>query len=277
MTECGLTNLAICLPEKAVEFVMNILNLAIEPLLNLNHTLLTEPVNITIFQPLWAVIVYVLSLFYGLFFLFAGFNFLISGYDAAKRERAKEWFWNIVLMVIFVQASFLIYGLLLEMQTLLTAGIINIIDPNFFLMTADNIVNVGLQILLLLPYLAVLLITVLLLALRYLFVSVGVVFLPMAIFLYFIPPLQSYGKLIINVLVVTLFVPFFSAVILFGASALLQIPLFQNYKIVLVTVAYLSVSLFMLLLLLFAIAKAALSVLNSDIGRSAKLAAKYLI
>lgn len=277
MTECGLTNLAICIPEKIAEFVVSILNLAVEPLLNLNHSLLTEPVTISIFHPFWAIMVYIISLLYGLFFLFAGFNFMVSGYDAAKREKAKEWLLNIVLMILFVQASYLIYELMIEFGSLLTAGVINLINPDFFLMTADNITNFGLQVVLLVPYVAVLLVTSIFLALRYLFVSMGILFFPIAIFLYFIPPVRAYGKLILNVLIVAILIPFFNALILLGASMLMDISLFSNFKIVLVTVAYIAIELFMILLMLFAMLKAAFGVINSDTGKNVMQAAKYLI
>ena len=95
-------------------------------------------------------------------------------------------------------------------------------------------------------------------------------------FFYFIPPLQSYGKLITNLLLVVIFVPFFDAVVLFGASALLKIPVFTNFKIVLTIVAFTAVNLLMILLIIFAIIKAATSVLDSDMGRGIKKAVKYL-
>lgn len=275
MSECGLTNLATCLPEKALEYLLSLFNAALQPLLDLIHILLTEPANVNVFQPLWAVIIYIISLFYGLFFLFAGFNFLISGYDAEKRERAKNWLRNVVLMILFVQGSFVIYSLVIELSGLLTTGVMNLIDPDFFLLTVDNLPNFGLQFVLYVPYIAMLLVTVILLALRYLLVVVGVVFFPFAMFFYFIPPLQSYGKLILNVLLALIFTPFFDALLLFGASALLQIPVFANMKMLLVAVAFLSVNLLMIVLLIFVIVKTALSVLNSDVGRSVKTAIQY--
>lgn len=90
MSECGLTNLASCLPERFFEYIVYIINAPIQALLNLFKQLLTQPANIEMFYSVWAIIVYMISLFYGLFFLYAGFQFMISGYDAAKRENAKE-------------------------------------------------------------------------------------------------------------------------------------------------------------------------------------------
>lgn len=277
MSECGLTNLAVCLPEKFMEFISSMISAPLQPLLSITKSLLTEAVNINIFHSLWAIIIYILSLFYGLFFLFAGFNFMISGYDAAKRERAKEWFRNIVLMVLLVQSSFMLYDLMIELSSLLTSGVIDLIDQNFFLLVVDNLTGLGLQLTFLLTYLVILMLTIIFLGLRYLLVAVGVVLFPLAIFFYFIPPLQSYGKVIINVLLVVIFVPFFDAIILFGASALANVGAFSTFKVLLAIIAFLSIDLLMLFLVVFALLKAVFGALNSEIGSNVKSAVKYLV
>ncbi|MBU0460543.1 MAG: hypothetical protein KJ771_07085, partial [Nanoarchaeota archaeon] len=84
------------------------------------------------------------------------------------------------------------------------------------------------------------------------------------------------GKLITNLLLVVIFVPFFDAVLLFGASALLNISVFAGFKIILTIVAFTAVNLLMILLMIFAIIKAATSVLDSEVGRGVKKAVKYL-
>ena len=277
MSECGLTNLAVCLPEKFFEYILSIFNAPLEPLLNLTKNLMSESVNIMLFHSFWAVIVYVISLFYGLFFMFAGVNFIISGYDAVKRENAKQWLRDIVLMVLFIQASFFIYALLIDLSARLTGGVLDIIPSEFFLLHAQGVADFGLQLIMLLPYLLVLVITIIFLGLRYLLVSIGVVLFPLAIFFYFIPPLKSYGKLILNILVMTIFITFFNAVILFGASQLMLIPIYQNVSIFLTISAFFTLDLLMIFALLFGIIKSVFSVLDSDIGRNVTRAIKYLV
>ena len=274
---CGLTNLSSCLPEAFFDFITAILNSTLEPLMYIVKTFLIEPVNVNIFQSFWIIIIYIISLFYGLFLLFAGFNFLISGYDSAKRENAKQWLSNIILMIIFIQSSFFVYNLVIELGSLMTVGVLDLIPNNFFYVTGNSFSSIGLQLSLLTPYISTLIFTIFLLALRYLFVSVGVVFFPFAIFFYFIPSLQAYGKMILNVLAVIIFVTFFDAVILFGASALMQISIFQQYNLIIATTAFLAIDLLMLCLIIFAIIKAAFSVINSDVGRNIMKAGKYLV
>lgn len=277
MSDCGLTNLAVCLPEKFFEYLITIVNAPLEALLRLVKNLLSEPVNVSLFHSFWAIIIYIISIFYGLFFLFAGFNFMISGYNAEKRENAKVWMRNVVLMVLFVQASYIIYSLIIELNSLLTMGVINMIDPNFFLLSVDNFASIGMQLMNYTLYLIVLVITSVLLGMRYLFVSIGVVLFPFAMFFYFIPPLQTYGKMILNVLLVGIFVTFFCSIILFGASMLSTLAVFQNFKIILATMAFLSIDGLMIFIIIFALIKSAFAILHSDVGKTVISAVKYLV
>lgn len=272
--DCGLTNLATCIPQKFFEFILTIINAPLQPFLTLTKNLLSEPVNIEIFISLWAIIIYILSIFYGLFLIFAGFNFMISGYSAEKRERAKEWLRNVILMMLFVQASYYLYSILIELSSSMTAGILDMIDQKFFLLTVDNLTNFGLQIILAIPYLLTLLLTVILLSLRYLLVSTGVIFFPIGLFFYFIPPLQSYGKLVVNVLLIVMFLPFIQSLMLLAASKVIELPTFQDYKIVIMVSAFFLINLSMVLLMFFALAKAAMGVIKSDAGKTVALLAK---
>ena len=255
--ECGLLNLAVCLPQKMYEFLLSILNAPIQPLLDFTKSLLTEPINLSVFSSIWAIIIYILSLFYGLLMLYAGFNFMISGHDAEKRTKAKEWFRNIFIMIVLVQASYFLYSLTIEMNSLLTSGIINMIDPHFFMLTADNIINIGLQFFFVLLYVLTLLFTVILLVLRYIIIAVGVVFIPFGIFFFFIPPLKEYGKLIMNFLGICIFVTFFDALIFLASSKIAELAFFANFKILVMISAFSISNILMFYLMFFSAIKSA--------------------
>jgi hypothetical protein len=264
--ECGLLNLASCIPQKIYEFFITLINAPISPLLWILKSLLTEPVKLSLFSSLWAIILYVISLFYGILMLYSGFNFMFSGHDAIKRAKAKEWFMNIFIMMVLVQTSYFLYELVLDVESLLTAGVINLVDENFFLITADNIVNIGLQFFFALSYVLILLITVLFLTLRYIIVAVGVIFAPIGIFCYFIPPLNSYGKLIFNFLGVCIFTTFFDALIFLVCSQLIQIELFESFKILVMISAFLMADLLMFYLIFFSAIKSAFKTAESTAG-----------
>jgi len=257
--ECGLLNLATCIPQKLFDFMLGLFNAPIQPLLNLTKSLLTEPVNLAPFGSLWAIIMYIISLFYGLLLMYAGFNFMISGYDVIRREKAKIWFRNILIMIVLVQ---------------MTSGLVNMIDSRFFLLTADNIVNLGLELFFGFLYVATLLISVLFLTLRYVLVALGVILIPVGIFLYFIPPLNSYGKLILNFFGICIFITFFDSLILLAGSKIIEIPIFENFKILVMITCFSIVNFLMFYLMLFSALKSAVKAGESVAGTVASVA-KY--
>ena len=139
MSSCGITNLGSCLVEKLFEFIIYLLNLPIRSLLAMINNLMIEPVNINIFASTWSIIVYMLSLFYGLLLLFVGFRFLVSGNSPEQREKAKKNLTNTIIMMVLIQISFFLYSLVLEIVASMTAIIYNSIPESFFLVNLDSV------------------------------------------------------------------------------------------------------------------------------------------
>ncbi len=191
--------------------------------------------------------------------MYSGFNFIISGYDVAKRENAKAWLRNIIIMLVLVQASFYLYSLTIEISSLLTTGILNLIDKEFFLLTVDKLSNFALQLFFGIFYLIVLILSVLLLAIRYLIVAVGTIFFPIGIYLYFIPSLREYGKLILNFLFISIFITFFDALIFLASSKLLEVGAFENIKILVMITAFSLANFVMFYVMLFSAIKSAMN------------------
>ena len=273
--KCGLTNLASCIPQKIYDFFIGILNLPIQPLLFFIKALLGEPVSISIFQGIWAIIIYILSMFYGLLFIYSGFNFLFSGLDVVKREMAKEWLKNTVVMIVLVQASFYLYDLALQLTGTMTSAVLTMVDEHFFLITADNIVNIGLEAILVPVYVIVLLLTALVLAARYIVVSIGVVFIPIGIFLYFIPPLREYGRFILHFLGMLTAIVFIDAIIILACSMLIEIPLFENFKIIVMIVCFLMVDLTIVLMAKMIISSSSFQSGKENLAQAAKYIAMF--
>ncbi len=271
--ECGLTNLASCIPEKMYEFFIELLNSPLQPLLDLTRKLLENPPSVDLFYGVWAIMVYCVSLFYGFLFMYSGFQFLFSGHNVIKREMAKEWLKNTIIMIVLIQASFYLYGLVIEIAGLLTSSILSMVDPHFFMLTADNIVNIGLEFLSIFSYVIVLFLTIILLLIRYLVVSFGIIFAPIGIFCYFIPPLKSYGKLILHMLGMFIFITFLDAIIILGCSMLIEIPMFENVKILVMVACFFIIDLIFIVLIIKVIFK---SVFSSDAGDKVAQAVKYI-
>jgi hypothetical protein len=248
--------------EILIDFILGIINAPLQLLLGWIHSLMVEPVNPSLFSGIWSIITYILSLFYGLMLLFIGFKFLFSGSSPEQRDKAKRSLTNIIIMIVLIQSSYILYCAGLELSGALTGAIFKMINPDFFLFSISGIPNIFLQFILEIPYVISLVLTLVLLALRYIVVICGVALFPIGIFCYLIEPLQGYGKLILNVLLVIAILPFFYAIIFLASSMLLGIPIFSNMKIILMIASFAIVNFGTLIALAFVIIKAAMKVIT---------------
>lgn len=270
--ECGLTNLASCIPEKMYDFTLDVMNAPIEPLLSSTRSLLESSPSIDLFLGVWQIIVYCISMFYGILFIYSGFQFMFSGHNVIRREMAKEWLKNTVIMITLVQGSFYLYGLVVELGSIMATSVLSLVDEHFFMLTADNIMNIGLEFLFVGAYVIVLFITIIFLVIRYLIVCFGVLFAPIGVFCYFIPPLKSYGKMILHTLGLFIFITFLDAIVILACSMLVEIPLFENMKILVMICCFLINDLLSLMLMKHIISKSSLS----DSGEKVAQAVKYI-
>jgi hypothetical protein len=221
-TDCSLTNLGACLPEMFFRMLAELVSKPIQPIIEGVTALLSAQVSIEPFFALWQIILYIMGFFYLIMLTYSGFCFLTSGHDVIKREQAKEWFKNTFLVMIFTSASFYFYGLVIELGAVLTASFLQSVNPLFFQFTIDNISDLGTQLIISLLTVIILGTTYVLLIIRYILTAIGVIFIPFALFCYFIPPLKSYGKLILHVLGVLIFIPVVNALLIIACSKLAE-------------------------------------------------------
>ena len=259
---CSLTDPAGCIVGALFGFIVDLINMSLQPFLNTVKYLLSEPVNISIFSGVWGIIIYILSMFYGILLIWIGIKFILSGENPVEREKAKTSLKNTIIMMVLVQVSYYIYSLIISISSALTKVILNITGNDFFLLSSENYSNLGLQILFLGLYLLNLVITALILALRYICVSVGVLFFAIGIFLYFIDSLQDYGKLIINGLMALIFLPVFYSLIFLACSKLIEVQSLQDIKMLITVGAFSLIIICTFILILFVIIKAAMKVIR---------------
>ncbi len=257
-------------------FIVEILSSPIQPLVNLVKSLITEPVNLDLFKRLWEIIVYIISIFYGLILFIAGFNFITSSYDIIKREKAKEWLRNSILMIIFVNISFILYKLLVDISSIINNGMFSLVNNNLFLITIDNPSNFGLEVILMAVYIIVLLLTIVLLGIRYLLVSIGLVLFPIGLAFNFFNPLKSYGKLILNLVITTIFIPIIFSIILLVCSKLLEIGFLSNFKIIITILAFSLIIIVMIIIAIFVVMKSIFGLVRSDVMQGVNLIANKM-
>jgi hypothetical protein len=250
------------IPGLFFSFLLGILNSPVLFLLDKIKNLLIEPVNIDLFATQWSLIIYILSLFYGLLLLFIGLRLVVSGESPEGREGAKSSLRNTIIMIFLVQLSFYIYRLILDTISAITEVIFNQIDNAFFLITAEGISGIGLGLVFVIPYLCVLMVFLIILSLRYILVASGVVLFAIGLFFYFIKPLHSFGSLILNTIIVTITLPLWYSIVFWISSKVLNVAVFSDYKILVSLGSFWAVVILTFLLALFIIIKAALKIIT---------------
>ena len=207
-------------PELFLEYSLRILNQSLEPFLNSIKNQLGHNPNIDNNHTTWKIITYTLSFLYLLLILYAGLLFITAGTDSMKKQQAKEWITNVIIMLILIQSSFYLYGIVLELGSGMNQAILNLIPNEFYTVNSLSYLELGSQIVMVIVYVLILIITLLFLVIRTIIIFLGVVLLPLAIFLYFIPPMQAYGKFFINLILVFVFSTFLASLILLTISNL---------------------------------------------------------
>jgi hypothetical protein len=270
---CGLTNLSSCIPEAMYDFILSIINMTLSPGLEIIQNLLTSEISIELFYHTWSIIRYLITFFYLFFFVYAGIVLLVGSASPIQRAHAKDMLKNTVFMIILIQGSYYLYDLVITLSSSMSSAILSLIDPTFFMLTADNIINIGLEFMFTWLYSLTLIFTILLLTFRYIVVATGVIVLPIAFFCFFIPPLKAYGKFMLSVIGLMLFITFIDLLIILACSALVEIALFESMKILVMIVCFLFINYTLFLCTKFAFAMSVNGSLKDDVKQAAKYVA----
>ena len=225
-------------------------------MLGFTQFLLSTNPNVDSMQNLWQSITLVISSFYLIIFMIIGAKFLISGNNIEGREKAKEWLKNAFMMIIGVNASFLLYKLLLETATAITQFIWITGFENFF---NDSIFNSAGFVLLIVSSgsIGLALIT---LFLRYVFLMLAVLLCPIGIFLYYTPKLQNWGKIIFNLIGMALFMQFIDVIIFVTSNQLMTDLTGQTGQAFVPALSFALVAAINIMMMAYAVLKSAFSI-----------------
>jgi len=186
----------------------------IEPLFLVMKALILYNVNPFNFEGYWLAVVSIISAFYLLLFLVVGFRFLLGSYDAEQRLKAKEWFKGAIMIVIAVNASLLLYSLLLLLGSGTASALWSPELESFLLLENLSVLNfVWLFVVALFAFLAMITLIV-----RQIFLIISVMLFPIGVFFYFIPPLKGFGSALLNLIGVFVFMQVLDVIILIGVN-----------------------------------------------------------
>lgn len=225
-------------------------------MIGLAEFLLTSNPNPDPLYSWWQSVVIIISSFYLLVFLISGFMFLFSSINAEQRGKAKEWLKGAIQMIIGVNISFYLYKLLLELATAITQFMWVSGFNQFF--QSSNYAN--LDIVFLAFYMVSICFTAITLFARHLFLLAGVMLFPIGIFLYFIPPLKNWGKIIFNLIGIFLFMQFIDVLIFIASNQIIQDLSGQQFAPLVPALAFFLIGTINLLLIIYALIRAALQI-----------------
>ncbi len=145
--------------------------------------------------------------------------FILRSGDVEGRIQAKKWMENMIVMAIVLALSFQIFVMLNGFNTYLTNSLASQSMSAIF-GTPTNPSNIVFAFMMLVVADTLGMITLVTLLLRYILMPVMLLLFPVAIFLYFIPPLQGWGKSFLKIIGVCIFMTTADALVMVGLSAM---------------------------------------------------------
>ena len=252
-TECSFSNIGQCIINAITGAITGILNLILYPFVEITLSFLRTQPNVSAFYYLWRTIVSIISVLYVVVISFSGLYLILRSDSVEGRIKAKTYLKNAIILIVLIPSSFYLYDLLLKFTSGLSNIALNHVNESFFYIDYDSIGGAIEETIMYLIYLIAIIITLILLAIRYFFASIAIIFFPIGILLYFFPFTQNYGKLILNLILINLFIPFFASIMLAGFSQLAHTGIFQNLQTLLATITFITIDVMLLLLALFSV------------------------
>ena len=145
--------------------------------------------------------------------------FILRSGDVEGRMEAKKWMENMIVMAVVLAFSFQIFGSLLNFNTYLTNSLATQSMGSIF-GPPKNPSSVIFAFLMLSTTGALGILTFLTLLLRYIMIPFMLLLFPVAIFMYFIPPLQGWGKTFLKIILVCIFMTTADALVMVGLAAM---------------------------------------------------------
>lgn len=152
-----------------------------------------------------------------------GLYYIARSTDVAGRNNAKKWLKNVVFMVVALSLSYYAFQMLMDLNQYVASEFMSKANLDFFSVGA-TFSSVVFLCILSATTAGVFLITFITLLIHYILISFMFLAFPIAMFLYFIPPTQSWGKVLLQVIGIVVFMTSFDALILLGLSALFHSP-----------------------------------------------------
>ncbi len=161
-----------------------------------------------ILESLFSIVLMALALF-----------FIVRANDVEGRLMAKKWLENMLIMIVLLSFSFSFFQMMLDFNTYLSTSLASDSMRTIFSPTG-SFSSVIFALVMLLLIVSMMMLTFVTLLVRYILIPFLLLLFPVGIFLYFIPVTQSWGKTILKIIVIVVFMTTVDALVLLGLSSL---------------------------------------------------------
>jgi len=214
-----LQSLPTCLVESFFSFVSNGLIVAIRAFVGAAFTLILSVPDINWFCGPYSAVMALIESLYTLLVMGLGLFYIVRSTDVEGRLTAKRWLKSLFLMVIALTFSFYIFKAMLDINQSIASTLLNQATTDFFNVHA-SISDFVFATVILLGFASAAVLTFATLLGRYLLLPFLLLLFPWALFFYFVPVSEGFGRFLLKLIMLILFMGSLDALIILGFYSL---------------------------------------------------------
>lgn len=212
-------NLPVCMVESFFSYVSSGLTAALQMFMNSAFGLLLAVPDINWFCGPYSAVMAIIESLYTIILMGLGLFYIVRSTDVEGRITAKRWLKNMFLMVIVLTFSFQIFGLVLQTNNAIASTLLSQASTNFFSVKSSLSDLVFISFILLIFLMGGTL-TFFTLLIRYMLLPFLLLLSPIAIFLYFLPIAEGFGRFLLKLILLVIFMTSIDALLILGFFSL---------------------------------------------------------
>ena len=212
-------NLPTCIVESFFSFIFNGLIIAIRTFMNATFSLILAIPDAHWFCGPYAAVMGIIESLYTILLMGLGLFYIIRSTDVEGRMLAKKWLKNIFLMVIALTFSFQIFQMVLDINQSIASNLLSQASTNFF-SVQTTFSDFVFAIVVLVGFVSAAVLTFGTLLIRYLMLPFLLLLFPFSLFFYFMPISEGFGRFMLKLTLLIVFMTSVDALIILGFFSL---------------------------------------------------------
>ena len=210
-----LQNLPACIAESFFNFLFNGLIITVQTLMNTTFSLLLAIPDLSWFCAPYNAVMAILESLYVLLMMGLGLFYVVRSTDVEGRMVAKRWLQGIFLMVVALTFSFYLFKMLIDVNQAIASNLLNQATLDFFSVQA-SIPDFVFAIVVLLFFVMSSTFAFFTLLIRYLMIPFLLLLFPFSLFFFFIPVTEGFGKFLLKLTCLIVFMTSIDALLILG-------------------------------------------------------------